>query len=192
MVAPHISADLIEAKRAARERAKAARAGCDPALGAELARHVLSEHPPPEGAIVAGFWPMGEEIDIRPLLVALHERGHRIVLPVTPKRGQPLTFRQWHPGATMIREPFGTLRPDGPELTPDFLLVPLLAFDRAGRRLGYGAGYYDRTLALLPNAGTLGVAYAAQEMDEVPAGPYDIRLPAIATERGVIHCKDGE
>ena len=71
---------------------------------------------------------------------------------------------------------------------PDFLLVPLLAFDRRGYRLGYGAGYYDRTLAGLPGRFALGVGYAAQELDEVPAGPYDVRLDAVATERCVMFC----
>ena len=75
-------------------------------------------------------------------------------------------------------------------MNPDWLLVPLLAFDRAGRRLGYGGGYYDRTLAALPGAKPIGIAYAAQEMAEVPAGPQDFRLPLIATEAGVILCGD--
>jgi len=191
MVAPHFSSDLDALKRAARERAKAARAGCDPALGADLARHVLAEYPPPAGAVVAGFWPMGEEIDIRPLLIALHDRGHRIALPVTPKRGFPLTFRQWRPGDVLVAEKFGTSRPTGVELVPDYLLVPLLAFDRAGRRLGYGGGFYDRTLPGLPGAVAVGCAYAAQEVDEVPAGPYDFLLNAVATEHGVIRFKGG-
>ena len=132
----------------------------------------------------------GQEIDIRPLLVALHERGHPIVLPETPKRGNPLIFRLWQPGAVMVPERFGTSRPDGEVRPPDFLLVPLLAFDRRGYRVGYGAGYYDRTLAALPGRFRLGVAYAAQELDAVPAGSYDERLDAVATERGVIFCKD--
>ena len=190
MAAPHTLSGLIEAKRAARESALAARAACDPAVGAALAEHVLREAPPPTGSVVSGFWPMGQEIDIRPLLIALHERGHPIVLPETPKRGNPLIFRLWCPGDVMIAERFGTLRPDGAECAPDFLLVPLLAFDRRGNRLGYGAGYYDRTLATLPGRFRLGVAYAAQELDEVPAGPYDARLDAVATERGVIVCKE--
>jgi 5-formyltetrahydrofolate cyclo-ligase len=190
MAAPHSFPDLIEAKRAARESALAARAACDPAVGAALAEHVLREMPPQPGAVVSGFWPMGQEIDIRPLLVALHERGHRIVLPETPRRGNPLIFRLWRPGDVLIAERFGTMRPDGEVLNPDFLLVPLLAFDRSGNRLGYGAGYYDRTLAALPGRFRLGVAYAAQELDEVPAGPYDARLDAVATEQGVIHCKE--
>ena len=140
--------------------------------------------------MVSGFWPIGQEIDIRPLLLTLHQRGHRIVLPETPKRGNPLIFRLWYPGAAMVAERFGTSRPDGPVLTPDFLLVPLLAFDRRGYRIGYGAGYYDRTLAGLPGRFRLGVAYSAQELDEVPAGPYDECLDAVATEQAVIFCKD--
>jgi len=79
--------DLIAAKRVARERGLALRAGLDPALGERLAAHVLRDRPPPEGATVAGFWPMGREIDIRPLLHALHARGHALVLPVTGERG---------------------------------------------------------------------------------------------------------
>jgi 5-formyltetrahydrofolate cyclo-ligase len=188
MAAPHPPSDLDHAKRAARERALAARAACDPQLGAQLAAHVLAEVRLPPGIPVSGFWPMPGEIDIRPLLVALHDRGHPVLLPETPPRGRPLIFRHWHPGAPMLRERFGTLRPEGAPGTPEVLFVPLLAFDRAGRRLGYGGGYYDRTLALLPRARAIGCAFAAQELDAVPAGAHDVRLHAVATERGVIHC----
>jgi 5-formyltetrahydrofolate cyclo-ligase len=166
------------------------RAGCDPALGARLAEHVLRDCAPPPGAIVSGFWPMGEEIDIRPLLHALYERGHPIVLPVTPKIGDPLTFRLWRPGDAMQPERFGTMAPTGPEAAPGFLLVPLLAFDRRGYRLGYGGGYYDRTLAGLPSAFALGCGYAVQEVDSVPVTPYDVRLSAVATEHAVIFFGD--
>ncbi len=166
-----------------------ARARCDPAWGASLAEHVIAHHPPPPGAVVAGFLPLAGEIDLLPLLRALLERGHELVLPVTPPRGQPLSFRLWRPDDPMEVERFGTRRPTGAERVPDFLLVPLLAFDRRGHRLGYGAGYYDRTLAGLPHAGRLGCAFAAQEMDVVPAGPHDVRLPAVATERGIISCE---
>lgn len=189
MAAPHMSQELIEAKRGVRERMLAAREAWEPALGAALAENVLREMAPPPRAVVSGFWPMGHEIDIRPLLTALHERGHPIVLPETPRRGNPLIFRLWRPGVDMIKERFGTLRPDGEIRVPDFLLVPLLAFDRRGYRVGYGAGYYDRTLAALPGHFRLGVAYAAQELDEVPAGSYDEKLDAVATERGIIICK---
>jgi 5-formyltetrahydrofolate cyclo-ligase len=197
----------------ARERALAARAGCcdtaqGGAAGAALAAHVLRECPPKPGAVVSGVWPLDGEIDLRPLMQAplmqvLHARGHPIVLPVTPPRGQALTFLRWRPGDALVRERFGTLRPvgrplgpadgstdeheAGQALVPDFLLVPLLAFDRRLHRLGYGGGYYDRTLAALPSGRfALGCGFAAQQMDVVPAGAYDVALDAVATERGVI------
>lgn len=185
-----VDVSLAAAKAIARAEAIARRAGCDPALGARLAGVVLAGLPPPQGAVVSGFWPIGDEIDIRPLLIALHARGHRLCLPETGKPGNPLVFRRWQPGDRLIPGRFGTSHPDSDTLTPDVLLVPLLAFDRTGHRLGYGAGYYDRTLAALPNAFRLGCAYVAQEIPEVPAGPNDVRLHAIATERSLIRTSE--
>jgi len=190
MVAPHFDFlgedDLAAAKKAARSDSVARRAGLDPGEGHAIGARLLAGLPPPAGASIAGFWPMGAEIDIRPLLVALHGRGHPVLLPETPARVNPLIFRHWHPGMTMQRERFGTMRPTGDVAVPDWLLVPLLAFDRAGRRLGYGGGYYDRTLAALPRAIAIGVGWAAQEVAQVPAGPLDARLHAIVTEREMI------
>ena len=181
--------NLDDAKRAVREAALTRRRGLDArAAGRALAHHVLRDCAPPPGAVVSGFWPLGEEIDIRPLLRALHERGNRVALPVTPRRGEALTFRGWQPGDVMAPERFGTLRPIGEELQPDMLLIPLLAFDAAGGRLGYGGGFYDRTLPGLPGRFRLGCAFAAQQVDEVPVGPYDVRLDAVATENGIIRC----
>lgn len=129
---------------------------------------------------------MGGEIDIRPLLLALQGRGHRLCLPVTPRHGNPLLFRPWRFGQALARGPFGTAHPaQGEPVTPDWVLVPLLAFDRAGNRLGYGAGYYDRTLAGLPHATALGVAFACQRVAELPAGPTDVPLRRVATEAGL-------
>ncbi len=184
MAAPHIS--LITAKADARTAAIKLRDGCDPTLGEALAQHVLDGIDIAAGAVVAGFWPMGREINIQPLLAALHARGHKIALPETPPRGQPLIFRHWLPGMAMVAERFGTQRPSGPIIIPDLIFAPLLAFDRAGRRLGYGGGYYDRTLAALPDARAIGCGYACQELDEVPSDAYDARLSAIATEAGII------
>jgi 5-formyltetrahydrofolate cyclo-ligase len=189
MATPHEFRTLGEAKQALRRQAMAARAGCDPvAAGEALTALVLRDLPPPAGAVVAGFWPLDGEIDIRPLLAALHAAGHEIVLPVTPKRGLPLTFRLWRPGDEMLKERFGTMRPIGGERPPDWLLVPLLAFDRRGGRIGYGAGYYDRTLSALSPRFALGCAFAAQEVPEVPTGPLDVPLNAVATDREVIRC----
>ncbi|WP_170979146.1 5-formyltetrahydrofolate cyclo-ligase [Roseomonas sp. HF4] len=189
--APYCDVLLAEMKAEARRVALARRAAIDPAgAGEALAAIVLRDCPPPAGAMVSAFWPMGPEIDVRPLLDALHARGQALCLPVTPRRGQPLRFRRWAPGDALGHGPMGTREPlpAAPEVVPDWLLVPLLAFDRAGRRLGYGGGYYDRTLAALPGATAIGVAYAGQEMQEVPAGPNDMRLDRVATETGVVVC----
>jgi len=189
MAAPHSFSPVDEAKQAMRAERIAARAGHDPqAAGEALTVLVLRDCPPPHGAVVSGFWPLEGEIDIRPLLLALHARGHPIVLPVTPKRGLPLSFRVWQPGDTLVAERFGTMRPTGAERLPEFLLVPLLAFDRRGGRLGYGAGYYDRTLPLLTPRFALGCAFAAQEVPRVPMGPRDVALEAVATDCEVIRC----
>ena len=183
---------LQAAKAAARKLARAKRASLtNIEAPARLAEAMLAQHAPPKGAIIAGYWPMGDEMDPRPLMLALASRGHAMALPVTPPRGQPLAFHAWAPSAALRPGPLGTSEPvAGEELRPDVLLVPLLAFDRAGRRLGYGGGYYDRTLAALPAAKAIGIAYAGQEMAEVPAGPQDMRLPLVATEDSVIICGD--
>ncbi len=176
---------LVERKAALRAEILGLRVGWDPSVGTQLAAHVLASGLVPPGAVVAGFWPMPHEIDIRPLLLGLHERGHVIGLPETPPRGNPLAFRAWTPQAEMTLGRFGTMFPNGAPIAPDFILVPLVAFDAKGHRLGYGGGYYDRTLAELPNAFRLGCAYAAQEMAHVPVEETDLHLHAVATENGV-------
>jgi 5-formyltetrahydrofolate cyclo-ligase len=176
---------LNNAKVLAREQAKRRREKCDPTLGEKLSRQVLESAIVPRHAVVAGFWPVAGEINILPLLHALAERGHALALPETTARGNPLIFRAWTPRAKLVPGRFGTQHPSGDVLRPDFILVPLLAFDALGNRLGYGGGYYDRTLAELPEAFWLGCAFAAQEVLSVPVEANDLPLHAVATELGV-------
>jgi 5-formyltetrahydrofolate cyclo-ligase len=179
----------LEAEKSAARQAALSRRSGDPTAGPALAAQVLRHCPPPPGAIVAGFWPLPGEIDTIPLLHALAAGGWPLCLPVTPKRGLPLTFRAWKPGDALVPGRFNTQHPTGEEQKPDFILVPLLAFDAAGNRLGYGGGYYDRTLAALPHAYRMGCAFASQQIERVPTGPDDIKLHAVATEWSVVSCQ---
>ena len=161
------------------------RAQCDPAVGVRLAGHVLSAGLIAPGAVVGGFWPLAGEIDVRALMLALVGRGHAVALPMTPARGAGLSFRRWRPGSALAAGRFGTLEPgEGEPIQPTLLLVPLLAFDRRGGRLGYGGGYYDRTLAGAALV-TIGCGFVLQEVDRVPTETHDRGLDAIATEGGV-------
>ena len=145
----------------------------------------------PAGVPVSGYWPKGKEIDPRPLMATLAALGHPIGLPVMIGRDQPLLFRRWQAGEELEPVGFGLLEPprSAPELVPRLLLVPLLAFDRTGIRLGYGGGYYDRTLAGLraqdPTI-AVGLAFAAQELDRVPHHEADQTLDWVVTEREAI------
>ena len=184
----------VAGKRGLRELARskrraAAESGSE--AGERLRESFLSALPLPPAQVVAGYWPLPEEIDVRPLMTNLHLSGHVLVLPVVVGRGQPLIFRQWRPSLPLDAGVYGIPVPgaEAPELTPGVLLVPLLAFDDEGRRLGYGAGYYDRTLAALRRAGdilAIGAAYAAQRMDSLPEEASDQRLDWVVTEEGAI------
>ncbi len=167
---------------AAARRALLADAGAAEALAA----HVLRGCAPAPGAVVAGYWPMQGEIDVRPLMLALAARGHFLVLPEVTPRGQALLFREWSPGDQLVPGRWNTMHPQGAVKAPDVLLVPLLAFDKFKNRLGYGGGYYDRTLAGLPGAFALGCAFAGQEVASVPVDAHDRALDAVATEAGIL------
>ncbi len=143
-----------------------------------------------DGASVSAFWPMGDEIDVRPTMRRLDAAGYPILLPVMVAKATPLMFRRWRPDTVLVDGGFGTSMPpaDAPEGTPDVLLVPLLSFDRRGYRLGYGGGFYDRTLEALAARGILavGVGFADQEVDAVPRDAHDWRLDGMVTEREII------
>ena len=141
------------------------------------------------GACFAGFWPLGDEIDMRPLMTALVEQGERVCLPLTGPAGTALTFKDWTPMTDMVEGRYGTQEPqDGHTVFPTFIFVPLLAFDASGGRLGYGGGYYDRTVAALRGAGhevfTCGVGFDAQKTDHIPMEPHDVKLDAVLTPSG--------
>lgn len=136
---------------------------------------------------VALYHAMNSEMDTGPLLRALERAGHRVVLPVVTAKDTPLSFRVWASDAPLQQGGFGTSVPldSAEEAEPDILFVPLLAFDDAGGRLGYGGGFYDRTLEALEKP-AIGVAYAAQRVDSVPTGPHDRKMDWIATEQGLL------
>ncbi|OIQ92780.1 putative 5-formyltetrahydrofolate cyclo-ligase [mine drainage metagenome] len=188
---------LDQQKALLRREAQARRAAARAALGAAgpalLARAALAalDGLEAEAQVVAGYWPLGDEADPRPLLAALAEAGAALCLPVVAGRGLPLLFRRWAPGQALETGPHGTRHPaaGAQTLAPTLVLVPLLAFDGDGGRLGYGGGFYDRTLAALraadPAVRALGLAFAAQKVDKLPLDRFDQRLDLIVTETGV-------
>jgi 5-formyltetrahydrofolate cyclo-ligase len=196
MVEPDRMSDatVIDTKAGLRREALARRDALPAELRQAAAEAMAAREFPidlPSGALVSGFSPIGSEINPLPLMRRLAERGARLALPVVIGRGRPLVFRAWALGEPLgkgvwgIREP----RPDAAEVDPDILLVPLAAFDRTGHRIGYGAGYYDLTLAGLRARKPIvavGLAYAAQEIAAVPATARDARLDLVLTEREVI------
>lgn len=141
--------------------------------------------------MVALFWSTGDEMDTGPLIAGLAQTGRSCCLPVVVGKGMALRFRTYAPGDRLEACAFGVPAPlaTEPYVEPDVLIVPLAAFDRAGGRIGYGGGFYDRTLAQLRAKGPVrafGYAFSVQEVAHIPLGPHDERLDAIITERGVI------
>jgi 5-formyltetrahydrofolate cyclo-ligase len=166
-----------------------------PAMDRVKAAEAIAARPFPlaiaPGAIVSGFSALKSEINPVPLMRRLSRAGAQLALPVVAGRGKPLIMRAWGFGEPLasgvwgIREP----PPEAPEVAPDILLVPLLAFDRGGARIGYGAGYSDMTIVALrarKPVVAVGLAYAAQEIDQVPVTPRDARLDLVLTEHEVI------
>ncbi len=141
---------------------------------------------------VAGYWPVGGEIDGRPLLAALAKAGRVVALPRMEGRNGPARFLVWRGNEALTADAFGVPSPpkSGADLAPKLILTPLLAFDRAGRRLGQGGGHYDRIISLYRAHGAVavGLAYAEQEMGQVPTGPHDAYLDWVITPKEAIRC----
>lgn len=160
---------------------QAHRSACD-AISGHLATLLANT---PIG-VFGAFWPFRNEYDPRDVMLDLTRRGVVVALPVVTGRGEPLSFRRWTPDAVMEAGPFGILQPvHAPERRPDVLLVSLLGFDEAGFRLGYGGGYYDRTLAAQsPRPRTIGVGFEIGRQSTIAPQPHDIPMDVIVTERG--------
>jgi 5-formyltetrahydrofolate cyclo-ligase len=139
------------------------------------------------GMVISGYSPIRNEIDPVPLMQKLASQGVRLALPTINARGKSLIFRAWSPGDRLTLGMLGIPEPSpaASEVVPDIMLVPLAAFDRNGHRIGYGAGHYDHTFAHLRKAKAvtgIGLAFAAQEIEAVPALPHDVRLDFVLTE----------
>ncbi len=183
-------------KAEARQRAKAIRKALGDdysSRGAslQLVQWAATLHDLAKGEAVAGYFPKGSEMDVRPLLGQLRQLGCDIALPVMTGPDRPMVFRLWHTQDDLRPGPFGIQEPgsDAPIVRPSLVLAPLLAFDRQGWRLGYGGGYYDRTLETLsgmPKVIVVGAGYAAQEIGHVPHASHDHPLDYVVTETELI------
>ncbi|WP_374623605.1 5-formyltetrahydrofolate cyclo-ligase [Devosia sp.] len=183
---------IDEAKAGLRTQAHKRRAQFHHSLRQEASRaavqHFLRDVPLGKSEIVAGYWPIRDELDIKELIAKLMDAGQPVCLPVVLGDEQPLELRLWQEGAPLYEAGFGTLAPEdgAPRVVPDVILMPLLGFDSQGTRLGYGGGYYDRTLAgLATRPRLIGFAFALQEVERIPREPHDVPLDMIVTEQGV-------
>jgi 5,10-methenyltetrahydrofolate synthetase len=192
--APLPGEDTQAARRQLRRRAIACRMALDPGEHARRSRAIrahLAAHFPQLAALRVGFfWPINQEPDLRPLLETWLDGGKlsfAALLPVVVDRDAALAFRAWRPGTAMTKDRYGIPTPAAGEfIPPQALLIPLAAFDAAGFRLGYGGGYYDRTLACLrPRPLAIGVGFELSRVDSIDPEPHDGRLDAVVTEAGV-------
>jgi 5-formyltetrahydrofolate cyclo-ligase len=192
--------DILDAKKALRARIKAWRAGLSADAQVRAAEAVAQQGldfldpQPPRGSIVSGFSPIADEFRIWPLLRRLANEDYRLALPVMQGKAKPLLFRAWAPGDAMDKAVWGIAEPklDKPVLDPDILIVPLLAFDRAGWRLGYGGGFYDCTLRDLrarKAVVAVGLAFDEQQVDAAPHLDYDERLDWVLRPSGPLRCE---
>lgn len=168
-----------------------------PDAGERACAHLLAAGGFPPGVAVAAYLPVRDEFDVLPLARAAHRLGHVVAMPAVVGRAQPLAFRRWQPGGATVAGALDIPEPPAtaPPVVPGLLLVPMMAFDGEGYRLGYGGGFYDRTLAALrednPQLVAIGVCFADLELPRLPRDAHDRRLDRVATERGVRRFRPG-
>ncbi|MEO5336376.1 MAG: 5-formyltetrahydrofolate cyclo-ligase [Magnetospirillum sp. WYHS-4] len=186
--------DIDDEKRRLRARFRSLRrdltADGGPALAGYLVAGLTLLELEPGRDAAAGYWPMDGEADIRPAMELLAAKGFATALPVVAKPGSPLLFRAWRPSEALRRGPHGASEPleDAPEVEPTLILLPLVAFDGLGFRLGMGGGYYDRTLAALRarrRVVAVGVGHGRQRVDRLPCDRHDQPLDWVLTEEGL-------
>ena len=201
-VDPEQARDVARWRRAERVRLRAARDALSVAdrkaagvtLSAHL-RHLLAQQlSGAAGLALSAYWPIKGEPDVRDLMVELHGRGVTLALPVVEVKAAPMVFRRWMPGMAMVRGDWNipVPPPDAETLTPDIALAPLVGWDGAGFRLGYGGGYFDRTLAALsPRPFTIGIGLHSARLATIFPQPHDIAMDVILTEAGVQFHREG-
>ena len=191
-IAPMFSAKQVLRARMKAERKRAAATRPDAAI--HVAAKFMATIPLSDGAVVALYAPIGDELSTEPLARALEEHGFALALPAVVGKRAPLVFRLASTDIDLVRGAFGVLEPgpDRHDVRPTIVVCPLLAFSRKGARLGYGAGFYDRTLAALRASGpvlAVGLGYGAQEAQDLPASATDEPLDWIITEREAIRIR---
>jgi 5-formyltetrahydrofolate cyclo-ligase len=164
-------------------------------IGKAILDKLISAGIIPSDAIIASYWPVKSEVDVRPLLSYFYKRGHTCALPAVVAKNKPLIFREWCPGDLLISGIYNILTPDekAPLITPTVLFIPVLGFDRQGHRLGRGEGYYDRTLEKLRAQHqiiAIGVAFDCQEVDSIPHEAFDQSMNYIITPTQIIEIKE--
>jgi 5-formyltetrahydrofolate cyclo-ligase len=201
-VDPEQARDVARWRRAERVRLRAARDALSVAdrkaagvtLSAHL-RHLLAQQfSGAAGLALSAYWPIKGEPDLRDLMAELHGRGVTLALPVVEVKAAPMVFRRWMPGMAMVRGDWNipVPPPDADTLTPDIALAPLVGWDGAGFRLGYGGGYFDRTLAALsPRPFTIGIGLQSARLATIFPQPHDIAMDVILTEAGVQFHREG-
>jgi len=190
----HLKQDVTRWRKAERARLIAGRLAIDPEARKRYSASIITKLDgiigSPIGYVVSGYWPFRGEPDLRPWVESLHARGGQFALPVVVERNKPLIFRLWSPGAPLIRGVWNIPIPDekAEEVVPDIIIAPVVGFDSKCYRLGYGGGYFDRTLEVIGRTEcVLGVGYAQQAISTIYAQSHDIPMNAIVTECETFH-----